>query len=246
MVRVVTFDFHNTIARCAPWFELEVRTLPGRVYQWLQERDGARPVADMPNAADRAYRALREEIVASGIERDAVSCVEAVFATLAIPAARPSIARGVDALMRDALTTLKEVPGAVATIRDLRASGCRLGVVSSAVHHSFLDWSLAALDIDGAFDVVTTSASSGFYKSRPEIFAIALAAMGATPHGSVHVGDSLQWDVGGAQRAGMKGVWLRSTAVDAFTAPGAAPRPDLVLDTLVGATPAILTLLHAC
>ena len=245
MERVVTFDFHNTIARCEPWFELEVRTLPGRVYQWLQNQDGVPAVADMPNPADRAYRMLREEIVASGVERDAVSCVEAVFATLAISADRASIARGVDALMREALASLEDVPGAIATIRELWARGCRLGVVSSAVHHPFLCWSLAALGIDDAFDVVTTSASSGFYKSRPEIYTATLAAMGGTPHGSVHVGDSLRWDVGGAQRAGMKGAWLRGTAVDAFTAPGAAPRPDLVLDSLVGATPALLELLHA-
>jgi FMN phosphatase YigB (HAD superfamily) len=245
MERVVTFDFHNTIAHCDPWFDLEVRTLPGSVYQWLAQRGDVPPALDIPPAANRGYRLLRERIVASGDERDAVACVEEVFESLAITVPRAAVREGVDALMRDALTSLQAVPGAVATVRGLRAAGCRLGVVSSAVHHGFLDWSLAVLGIADAFDVVTSSASSGFYKSRPEIYSVALAAMGATPHGSVHVGDSLRWDVGGAQRAGMKGAWLRraSANTDRYATSGPPPTPDLVLDSLVGATPALLTLL---
>ena len=81
-----------------------------------------------------------------------------------------------------------------------------------------------------------------------EIYRVALAAMGALPDGSVHVGDSLRWDVGGAQKAGMKGAWLRNgssgAAADRYAAHGPLPTPDLVLETLVGATPAILALLH--
>jgi len=246
--RVVTFDFHNTLAHCDAWFELEVRTLPGSVYTWLSERGSAPPIPQTPATANRAYRSLREGIVASGDELDAVTCVEEILARLGVTVPRSAIGEAVDALMRDTLASLAAVPGAATTVRGLRDAGCRLGVVSSAVHHEFLEWSLAALGIDDAFEIVTTSASSGFYKSRPEIYRVALAAMGALPDGSVHVGDSLRWDVGGAQKAGMKGAWLRNgssgAAADRYAAHGPLPTPDLVLETLVGATPAILALLH--
>ena len=244
--RVVTVDFHNTLAHCDAWFELEVRTLPGSVYMWLAERGDVAPSPEVATAANRAYCSLREGIVATGDELDAVACVEAVFGSLGMAMPRPSIGEAVDALMREALSSLDAVTGAVATVRALHDAGCRLGVVSSAVHHAFLEWALTALGITDAFMVVTTSASSGFYKSRPEIYRVALEAMGATPHGSVHIGDSLRWDVGGAQRAGMKGAWLRNGAgsSDRYAAMGPLPTPDLVLETLVGATPAILTLLR--
>nr|MBA2290299.1 hypothetical protein [Chloroflexia bacterium] len=30
-MQIITFDFHNTVAHCDPWFELEIRTLPAAV-----------------------------------------------------------------------------------------------------------------------------------------------------------------------------------------------------------------------
>ena len=33
----ITFDFHNTLIRCDPWFDLEVAGLPGEVSHALRE-----------------------------------------------------------------------------------------------------------------------------------------------------------------------------------------------------------------
>ncbi len=244
MERVATFDFHNTIAHCDPWFELEIRTLPGSVWSWLCTHGHLPSSPDQVEAANVAYRALRERIVASGEERDAVSCVVDVFTTLCIPIEHHRIANAVDALMRSALPALAPVAGALPTIRALQRAGYRLGVVSSAVHHAFLEWALVELRVADAFDIVTTSASSGYYKSRPEIFTVTLDSLGADAAGSVHIGDSLRWDVGGAQRAGMRTAWLRSSSVNTFSAPGPPPTPDLILDSLVDAAPHLLALLH--
>ena len=38
--QAITFDFHNTLAACPEWFELEVRRLPSSFLRWWSERDG--------------------------------------------------------------------------------------------------------------------------------------------------------------------------------------------------------------
>jgi FMN phosphatase YigB (HAD superfamily) len=125
-------------------------------------------------------------------------------------------------------------------VRELSQTGAPIGIVSSAVYHPFLEWTLEAFGLRDAFQVIVTSASAGFYKSRPEIFLHAAEALGADPGRMVHVGDSLRFGVGGAGRAGMAAVWLRHDGgrheADAFT-------PDLTLETLVAAAPRILDVL---
>jgi FMN phosphatase YigB (HAD superfamily) len=128
----------------------------------------------------------------------------------------------------------------VETVRALHDDGIRLGVVSSAVYHPFLEWSLEMFGIASAFTTVVTSASAGFYKSRPEIYRRAAEHLGVSPNRIVHVGDSLRFDVGGASRAGMGTVWLqhreRREDERKFS-------PDLTLSTLTDSAAALQALL---
>lgn len=58
------------------------------------------------------------------------------------------------------------------------------------------------------FDAVVTSESVQSYKPRPKIFEEALRALALPPGAVVHVGDSLEADVAGAQRLGMRTAWV--------------------------------------
>jgi len=237
--QVLTFDFHNTLANCDPWFELEVRSLPWAVVQRLAPGvDGARRAS-----IDHAYRELRLQVVASGNEIDAYDSVEQVLAGAGMTIRRQELVRQVDTLMRDAIESMSPVPGAIDTVRHLHASGLPLGIVSSAVHHQTLEWILARIGIVDCFDAIVTSASSGYYKSTPAIYHAALGTMDGDAATSVHVGDSLKWDVATAQQAGLRAVWLNTGRREVFaTDPGEAV-PALVLDTLHGAAPALIDLL---
>jgi HAD superfamily hydrolase (TIGR01549 family) len=72
-----------------------------------------------------------------------------------------------------------------------------------------------------------------------EMFVVALARAGVSVHAAIHVGDSLECDVAGAQAAGFKAVWLNRTG--AVNASGLEPDAeiaslaelDAVLDALV-------------
>jgi len=148
---------------------------------------------------------------------------------------------GVIDLMREASAGAVPIPGAVATVREIHQAGVPIGIVSSAVFHPFLEWTLESFGIRDAFDIVITSASAGFYKSRAELYVHAADLLGATPAQMVHVGDSLRFDVGGAIRAGMGTVWLRGDRIEEDP----SIRPDLVLTTLVEAAPRILAVLRS-
>jgi HAD superfamily hydrolase (TIGR01549 family) len=240
--QAITFDFHNTLATCPEWFELEVRHLPSSFLRWWSDRDGRQLAPAILDEADARYRQLRREIIEHGNELTAEACLEHVFAAMRLQMPDNDVRSGVAEVMRGALAGAAPVPGAVDTVRGIHEAGVPIGIVSSAVFHPFLEWTLESFGIRDAFDVVITSASAGFYKSRAELYVHAAELLGATPERMVHVGDSLRYDVGGASRAGMRTVWLQGDRVESEDP---SIQPDLVLTTLVEAAPQILMILHS-
>ena len=238
----VTFDFHNTLAECPEWFELEVRTLPSAYLGWHASQDGASYSESILAEADDRYRALRREIMDHGNELTAEESLRAIFDSMTIRVNDFEIKDGVAVLMRDAAARARPIPGAVETVRAIAQTGIRLGVVSSAVYHPFLEWTLEEFGVKDAFTTIVTSASAGFYKSRPEIYLHAAELLAAKPGHMVHVGDSLRFDVGGASRAGMGTVWLQFPDKPGD---GSGYVPDLTVSTLVGSASGILAVLAA-
>jgi HAD superfamily hydrolase (TIGR01509 family) len=235
----ITFDFHETIAHCDQWFQLEVHRLPSALLTWWATESGQKLDLNLAAVADAAYRRLRLSIHRHGHELPAERCLFTIAESLNIPMTMPEIERGVHDLMRSALDSVTPVQGVIETIARLSNSGIGLGIVSSAVYHPYLLWTLQRFGIDHHFAWVTTSASAGYYKSRPEIYWQAIARLGATPASCVHVGDSLRFDVAGAKRAGLKVVWLNHSSSDA--GPNQA---DLTLTTMCGAATPLIDLLN--
>jgi HAD superfamily hydrolase (TIGR01509 family) len=238
----ITFDFHDTLAHCGSWFQLEVRLLVSEFLRWQSAVEGIPFDGSLGAEADAAYRRLRLAIMDHGIEETAERCVALVLEELGRPVDPASIDAGVQHLMRDAMSDLSPTPGAIETVTALRAAGVPLGIVSSAVYHPFLEWTLEQFGIREAFGHVTTSASAGFYKSRPEIFWDATTSLGVIPERTVHIGDSARWDVGGARRAGLRPIWLRRNPE---TPNDSGETPELTVATLEGAAPAILAVLRS-
>jgi len=58
------------------------------------------------------------------------------------------------------------------------------------------------------FAGVVTSESARSYKPHPGIFRAALEAMDAAAERTLHIGDSLHSDIGGARAVGIRSVWL--------------------------------------
>jgi putative hydrolase of the HAD superfamily len=92
-------------------------------------------------------------------------------------------------------------------LQTLRQQGYVLGVISN--------WDIRLLDILQGLDLmpyfqhVSISAVVGWEKPHAEIFRHATAAIAVAPRHALHIGDSLQADVQGAQRAGLQPLWLQ-------------------------------------
>lgn len=241
MNRTITFDFHNTLIECDEWFQIEIRTLVSDVLRYWHDLGEIDVPAGTFAAADTEYRKLRLAIHGHGHELPADRAVRTILERIGFSMSWEAIDIALDAIMRRAFETARPVEGAQQAIADLSAAGTRLGIVSIAVHHDFLLWSLDRFDMAGAFDQITTSASCGFYKSRPEIYWSALADLHAPAENALHIGDSLRFDVGGAARAGMRTAWYRRS--DAKDAPSGELSPDLIVSSMENAAPALLDLL---
>jgi len=97
-------------------------------------------------------------------------------------------------------------PDAVPALLAARRLGRRLVVVSN--WDASLPEILTTLGLAPLLDGIVTSAQVGFRKPAPEIFERALELAGCGAQDALHVGDSLEEDVVGAQAAGIPVVLL--------------------------------------
>jgi putative hydrolase of the HAD superfamily len=136
--------------------------------------------------------------------------VEEMVRDLAVPAEQVAAA---EAALLNALTT----PGAwaghlresVEQLPALAATGVRIAIVSNAdgtVEARLREEGVCQVGPGAGVpvDAVIDSGAVGVRKPDPRIWGPALAATGAKAEASIHVGDSLLTDVGGARAAGIR------------------------------------------
>jgi putative hydrolase of the HAD superfamily len=88
---------------------------------------------------------------------------------------------------------------------------------------------IADLEVIGLahhFKVSLAAARFGKAKPDPAIFLAACDALGVAPQRAVYVGDDLRLDVEGAQKAGLRAVWMNRTGSTAHLEAGI--RPDAI------------------
>ena len=103
------------------------------------------------------------------------------------------------------------IPGSVEGIRALHEAGVPMAIVSNA--DGTVDQILTEAGVCQVGDgpcvpvvAVVDSGRAGVAKPDPEIFTPALDALGSDAARTIHVGDSVHYDIRGAQAAGMTGV----------------------------------------
>ena len=97
-------------------------------------------------------------------------------------------------------------PDAAPAIGEVRGRG--LSVVAVSNWDRSLPQVLEAVGLARLLDGVVASAEVGAAKPDPAIFRAALEMAGAPPERALHVGDSVEHDVEGAQAAGVRAVLL--------------------------------------
>jgi putative hydrolase of the HAD superfamily len=99
-------------------------------------------------------------------------------------------------------------PDTHSTLTQLLSSGYRLGMISNASNLPDINRLIDNHKLRPYFECISVSAEEKIRKPDPQIFHRTLMRMGVKPENAVMVGDTLQADVLGAHRAGMRGIWL--------------------------------------
>jgi putative hydrolase of the HAD superfamily len=116
-----------------------------------------------------------------------------------------------------------EVPS---VLRELRRRGLRLGIVSN--FDARLLPVCEGLGLHNRVDTITYAAEAGAAKPDAGIFALALDRLEVDAPAALHVGDSLEEDVQGAQAAGLDALWVfRGPSGGRRPLPGIVAIPDL-------------------
>ncbi|HVO69425.1 MAG TPA: HAD family hydrolase [Aggregatilineaceae bacterium] len=126
---------------------------------------------------------------------------------------------------------VRPLDGAVDTLRGLRGRGLRTGLISNTIwpgssHRRDLDrYGLTPYLDDQVF-----SADAGAWKPHRDIFEMELTALALKPEEAIFVGDSLYFDVWGAQQAGLRGVWIEQKV--RWLPDGLEVTPDAIIQNL--------------
>ena len=113
----------------------------------------------------------------------------------------------VAAAFRDIRRALRPIdPEAEATLADVGRDH-RLALVTNGAPDVQRE-KLATTTLAAHFAAIVISVELGIGKPDPRIFRAAIDAIGVGPEAAVMVGDSLERDIAGARRAGLRGVWL--------------------------------------
>lgn len=121
--------------------------------------------------------------------------------------------------------------GAAETLAALRRQGLRVGLVSNT--HWPGRYHLDDLERFGLLpylEHLIFSADVEAWKPGSEIFTLSLQALGLAPEEAVYVGDSLYFDVWGAQQAGLRAVWIEQR--HRWMPDGLQATPDATIQSL--------------
>jgi putative hydrolase of the HAD superfamily len=106
----------------------------------------------------------------------------------------------------------KADPEAEPLLASLKKRGLTLGVISNFDYRVY--GILNGLGLGAYFDSITISSEAGSAKPSPDIFKVALGSHALAAAEAIHVGDSAQMDLAGAQGAGLAAVLFDRKAAD--------------------------------
>ena len=249
-IRAVVFDLFDTLVDLRfedlPRHEHNGKRLPASVVELQKE---------LARHADVSLDALIEEMLEgnrafdeSHFAHDREVPTELRFtdtlARLGVDA--PGLARRLtDIHMGVLASAVRSLPHHEDVLGGLRGR-VRLGLCSNFSHSDTARRVLESARLWPVFDAVLVSDAFGLRKPRREIFEAVLEQLGVPPGETLHIGDSLRADVGGARAAGLRTAWITRRIADPEKAlrEHQGPQPDHALADL-SELPALLASLAA-
>jgi len=169
--------------------EIDTKVFRERLHQYYQQRD--------QNCEETTYHLVLRELLNE----------------LGYGAAPQSFLRSaLDALYSITQRNWQLEEDALEMLQKFKSENYRLGIFSNAGDDKDVQELVEKFGIRPYFDFVLTSAACYYRKPHSRAFEMALAQWHAHPNEAVMIGDSLQADIEGAKKLGMKAVWVTRRA----------------------------------
>jgi len=127
--------------------------------------------------------------------------------------------------------TAHVIEGVLEVLEAIKKEGYMIGMISNGDSISIRNV-LEATGLQDYFDVIVISEEVGIAKPYQKIFEVALAKLGVKPENAAMVGNKIDADILGANRAGMKSVWFRWNTRYSNTIDSSQEKPDFTINSL--------------
>jgi len=115
---------------------------------------------------------------------------------------------GIDAYLKRKLELVKPYPYVLEILEFLKKKGIRTGIVTDAPREKAL-YRLGNMGITDFFDVIVTYSESKVKKPDEIPFKSAMRMLKAEPSETLFVGDSIEREIEGAEKLGMRTLWIK-------------------------------------
>ena len=201
-IRVITLDLDDTLWDVLP----VIRRAEAALNDWLAAR--------YPRIPERwpaeRVRALRKDVV----KRHADQAHDLTFLRKQVLTLMAQDAGYEAALSEAAFAVFDEHRNALETFPDVEPALSKLTRCYRVIAVTNGNADLRKIGIDRWFDGFVSARTAGAAKPDRRIFAAAVAAGGASPAETLHVGDHPHQDVAGAREAGLRSVWVNRRRVE--------------------------------
>ena len=209
MIKVVFFDFFNTLVRYEPLRE-EIQARAAAACGLKTDHEGivrGYTAADLFMTRQNARKHFQK------LEPAARADFFAEYERLLLAGAGLDVSREVALKVWEKVsatpTELAPFPDALPTLKDVKARGLKTGLLSNIYRD--LDEACAELGLADDLDIKVSSREAGAEKPHAPIFLMALERAGVRPGEAMHVGDQYEGVVVGARAVGIRPVLLDRT-----------------------------------
>jgi len=127
--------------------------------------------------------------------------------------------------------TAHVIEGVLEVLEAIKKEGYMIGMIANGDSISIRNV-IEATGLQDYFDVIVISEEVGIAKPYQKIFEVALAKLGVKPENAAMVGNKIDADILGANRAGMKSVWFRWNTRYSNTIDSSQEKPDFTINSL--------------
>ena len=250
-LKTVFFDYGGTlVAVSRPWAEVKPKAVLSGFK--VMERAGLklpfeayREVSDAVFQKNKALEAAERRDIPDLVSYREI--VDMLFPSETTAWRQEVAARATEAFWLVAKKNFVPRNGTAQMLRTLRTLGLRTAVVSNHHHPPALRGHLKEIGISSYFSKIYVSASIGMRKPDLRFFRTCLRGMKTRPNQAIFVGDSREYDIEGADKAGIRtilvtGGWLTESQSQIGRSDVA---PDFVVSDLQEIPKIILSLMSS-